>query len=129
MAGRPGRSGGHNRLDARLHVLRGTYNATRHGAALAGIQTTGAPWHPTPAELAKLGPDGQAFVARLRAAFELNVWEGELVVEAAVATDRLAQLRRDRDACDVKTRLTLNKTEQVWQKQLTTLLLALRIRP
>ncbi len=32
MAGRPGRSGGHNRLSAEEHALRGTWRRDRHGA-------------------------------------------------------------------------------------------------
>jgi hypothetical protein len=31
MAGRPGRSGGHNRISVEDHIMRGTYNPTRHG--------------------------------------------------------------------------------------------------
>ena len=31
MAGRPGRSGGHNRMSVDEHIRRGTFNATRHG--------------------------------------------------------------------------------------------------
>lgn len=31
MAGRPGRSGGHNKLSPEEHLLRGTWNVTRHG--------------------------------------------------------------------------------------------------
>lgn len=32
MAGRKGRSGGHNRLSVEEHLLRGTFNPTRHGS-------------------------------------------------------------------------------------------------
>src|SRR5687767_13943103 len=31
MAGRPGRSGGHNAISLEEHVARGTFSATRHG--------------------------------------------------------------------------------------------------
>ena len=31
MAGRPGRSGGHNKLSPEEHLLRGSWNVTRHG--------------------------------------------------------------------------------------------------
>jgi hypothetical protein len=37
MAGRPGRSGGHNKLSVEEHLLRGTYNVTRHGPRPAAL--------------------------------------------------------------------------------------------
>src|SRR5262245_54919907 len=117
MAGRPGRSGGHNKIDPRMHAIRGTFNPTRHGPALAALETSAAPWEPTRAQLAALGDDGRAFVARVRATYELSVMEGELLLEAAVVTDRLAQIRRTRKSADVKTRLALDKCEQLWLKQ------------
>lgn len=40
MAGRPGRSGGHNRLSPEQHLLRGTWNVTRHGPRPAAIPPT-----------------------------------------------------------------------------------------
>ena len=49
MAGRPGRSGGHNRLSLATHVIRGTFNPTRHGKLTA---PGGPVWQPTAAELA-----------------------------------------------------------------------------
>jgi len=127
MAGRPGRSGGHNRIDPREHLLRGTFNPTRHGPALAALEAAAAPWAPTRAQLAALGAAGRAFLARVRASYELSTWEGELLLEAAVVTDRLAQVRRVRVRADVKTCLALDKSEQLWVKQLTALLLALRV--
>jgi len=127
MPGRPGRSGGQNRIDPREHLLRGTFNATRHGPALAALEAAAAPWEPTRPQLAALGEDGRAFIARVRATYELSVMEGELLLEAAVVTDRLAQIRRTRKSADVKTRLALDKCEQLWLKQLTALLLAVRV--
>jgi hypothetical protein len=124
-----GRSGGHrprNKIDPSVHVLRGTFRPARHGAALDAQQPV---WAPADAQLAVLGPEGQALVARLRGIYELTPWEGELTLEAAVATDRLAEIRQTRPGCDLKARLALDKTEQVWQQQLAALLLALRVRP
>jgi P27 family predicted phage terminase small subunit len=40
MAGRKGRSGGHNRLSPAEHLLRGTWNVTRHGPRPATIAPT-----------------------------------------------------------------------------------------
>jgi len=37
MAGRPGRSGGHNKLSPQEHLLRGTWNVTRHGPKPSGL--------------------------------------------------------------------------------------------
>ena len=127
MAGRPGRSGGHNRIATAQHLVRGTF-ATRQKAQ-AALETGVAIWTPTGAQEAALGADGRALVERLRAHFDLNPWEGELVLEAAIAVDRLAQIRRERDGCDLKARLALDKCEQLWQKQLSGLLLSLRVRP
>jgi hypothetical protein len=62
MAGRKGRSGGHNRLTPEEHILRGTFNPTRHGGRLA--RPSGPPAGPVPAGLvAGLTGPGRAFVA------------------------------------------------------------------
>ena len=127
MAGRPGRSGGHNRLSTEQHLLRGTF-ATRQKAQ-AALQIGMPTWTPTGAQVAALGEEGRAFVARLQTHVDQTVLEGELVLEAAVAVDRLAQIRRERDGCELKARLALDKCEQLWQKQLSGLLLSLRVRP
>jgi hypothetical protein len=125
MAGRPGR-GGQNRIDVHTHLLRGTFRRERHQAALDAQAPV---WIPTTEQLAALGPAGRTLIDRLRTHFELNAWEGELVIEAAVISDRLAEIRILRAADpDVKTRLVLDKTEQNWSKQLANLLLALRVR-
>jgi hypothetical protein len=125
MAGRPGRSGGHNRLDPATHLLRGTFNPTRHQAAL---ETDQPAWAPAPGQLKGLGPAGRALVKRLRAIYQCSPVEGELLVEAAMATDRLAQIRALRAACaDTKLLLRLNRDEQQWQRQLTMLLQTLRV--
>ena len=126
MAGRPGRSGGANRIDPRLHVLRGTFDARRHGAALEAGQPV---WTPVASQIQALAGAGQAFVERLRAQYDLNPLEGELVLEAAVCVDRLAELRRPPASKTLRDRLALAKVEQNWQKQLSALLLALRVRP
>jgi hypothetical protein len=66
MAGMPGRSGGHNRLSAAEHVLRGTYRKDRHGprparAAAATPMTDGS--EPVPALVTEgLGEHGRRFV-------------------------------------------------------------------
>lgn len=125
MAGRVGRSGGSNKIDPSLHLMRGTYRPTRHAAALAASQG-GAVWSPTEAELGGLMTAGQAFVARLRECYDLSPLEGEIAVEAGVIADRLDEIRRQRDGADLKVQLALAKHEQTWSKLLSALLLSLR---
>ena len=43
MAGRPGRSGGHNKISLEQHLKRGTFNRTRHGPKPPLLATAGAP--------------------------------------------------------------------------------------
>jgi hypothetical protein len=128
MAGRPGpnRSGGSNKIPAELHVLRGTYRPGRHQAELDAGQPV---WQPSESQVHALATEGRALIDRLRAVYTLNPWEGELALEAAVIADRLAEIRTARlEVHDLKMRLTLDKTEQLWSKQLAALLLALRVR-
>jgi hypothetical protein len=129
MAGKPGRSGGHNRLSVEQHLLRGTFNPTRHAPKTqprAGVP----PWEPSESQLVVLGTDGRALVERYTSAFELTLVEGDVVIEAAVALDRLAELRRTRsDVADLKLRLQLHRIEQAWQRVYAMLLASLRVRP
>lgn len=124
MSGRPGRSGGHNRIDPALHILRGTFNATRH----AKLLTPQPVWEPSK-RLAALEPAGRALVARLTAVYEFAVIEGEVVMEAGVGTDRLADIRARRAQATPEERVALDRLELQWQKQVTGLLLSLRVRP
>src|SRR5262245_54860884 len=101
MAGRPGRSGGHNKLAPEVHLLRGTFNATRHGAALAAL---GPAWRPTAAQLAAIGPAGRKFIHRLRAMYDMGGLAGETLLELAIVVDRLAEVRAGREADDEKIR-------------------------
>jgi hypothetical protein len=72
MAGRPGRSGGHNRLSVEQHILRGTFNPTRHGsrpsALTAGPVPRTAPV--PPALVTGLVGRGAAFVGECWAAYD-----------------------------------------------------------
>ena len=123
MAGRPGRSGGQNRMSLAAHVLRGTFRPERH----APLIPPGPPWDPAPALLEALGTAGRAFVTRIRAAYELSALDGELALEGGHAADRLAALRR-RKGGSVAARDARAKLELNWQKALTACLLALRAR-
>ena len=123
MPGRPGRSGGQNRISLEAHVLRGTFNPTLHAHLSAGPS-----WEPSPADLEPLGSAGQALVARLRDAYDLSPIEGELVLEGAVAADRLADVRDRRTRTRVKDKSTLDRIELAWHRALSNCLLALRAR-
>jgi hypothetical protein len=125
MAGRPGRFGGHNRLPVDAHILRGTFNATRHGKLPA---PSGPVWQPAPAELVQLAAAGRAFLTRLQATYELSPLDGELAVEGAIAVDRLAEIRVRRKTWPGEDRVPLDRLELGWQRSLSTCLLALRSR-
>jgi hypothetical protein len=124
MSGRPGRSGGGNRIDPRLHVLRGTFRPERHAQLLA---SSDAVWQPTPAQLAVLGPDGQALITRVLTTYTVRVVEGEFLLEAAHATDRLAHLRQALLSAEQPDRLKLERAEQQWQRQLLSCLQAMKV--
>src|SRR5688572_21227845 len=105
MAGRPGRSGGHNQIPVEAHLVRGTFNPTRHGKLMS---TSGPVWTPAPAELTSLGAAGRAFVDRVQAVYSLSPIEGELALEGAIAVDRLAELRARRVQWPADDRLALD---------------------
>ena len=68
MAGRPGRSGGHNRLSPAEHLLRGTFNPTRHGSRAAALLSLSGRTPPARGELtppAWLDDDAKAEWQRL----------------------------------------------------------------
>jgi len=123
-AGRPGRSGGHNRLSPAEHLLRGTFNATRHTALLP----PGPGWDPTPADLAALGDDGRAFVARIHAGYAVAVVDGVLVLDGAHAVDRLVAIRAARHRAAGKRLAALDRQELAWMRALSGCVLALRPR-
>lgn len=64
MAGRPGRSGGHNRMSAAEHRLRGTFNRTRHGRQPPALTVLPMPAHdPVPPDLIEgLEGRGRTFI-------------------------------------------------------------------
>ncbi len=64
MAGRPGRSGGHNKLSVEEHRLRGTHNVTRHGPRPATLTVAALPKPGPVPERVALGLSGRglAFV-------------------------------------------------------------------
>ncbi len=97
MGGRPGRSGGHNRLSVKTHLLKGTYNATRHGPKPSPLVPVAAPGSldALPAEvLDGLQARGAAFVRDTFAKYA--GWSPPslaLLREAGFALDHLDTLR------------------------------------
>jgi hypothetical protein len=96
MAGRPGRSGGHNRLSVEEHLLRGTYNATRHGPRPSAVVPAVMPRaEPVPAALTEgLHGRGLAFVEDCWATYD--GWTAAscvLLREAGHLIEQLEQLR------------------------------------
>lgn len=128
MAGRKGRSGGQNKIDPQLHLMRGTFVAARHAKALAAQRMGGPTWTPSAEHLAALGDDGRALVGRLTDVYEFAPIEGELVLELAAVVDRLGEIRRTRDRLEGPLRLAADQLEQGWQRRWVALVSALRAR-
>jgi hypothetical protein len=96
MAGRPGRSGGWNRLSPEEHVLRGTHNRTRHGSKPAVLTVAALPKPgPVPdAVIAGLSGRGLAFVQRAWAAYDgWNPQSLELLREAGFLLSQIETVR------------------------------------
>jgi len=124
MPGRPGRSGGQNRIPLEAHLVRGTFRPGEH----AYRTPAGPAWEPTAAQLAALGDDGRAFVARVLAGYVVGALEGELALEGAHAVDRLADVRARRHRAAGKRLALLDRQELAWTRVLSGCVLALRAR-
>jgi hypothetical protein len=99
VAGRPGRSGGHNRISIEEHIRRGTFNPTRHGkrAARAAAVTVTAPFPVPPALVEGLTGRGRAFVDECWVTY--GGWTpatSVLLREAGLLIDELETLRGQR---------------------------------
>ncbi len=123
VAGKPGRSGGSNKLPLEQHIRRGTYRRDRHGPrALATVVTMpAAPEAWTPTETG-VGAAGRALLARFMERYELSLTEGEILLEAARAVDVLAALRAQALADIAAQRLEL-----AWARHLVSVLGQLRM--
>jgi hypothetical protein len=102
MAGRAGRSGGHNKLSLARHVAAGTYRKDRHGPLPANVlpmPMAAQDWRPSPTEIRGLGPQAVALLEATLAAYQLSPIEGVHVLVALRALTRLealeAELARD----------------------------------
>lgn len=102
MSGRPGRSGGWNRLSPEEHALRGTkprrfdaaFPLAKHGTVSPSLKERASRgWEPTADDLAGLGEAGQRFLRQTDAAVESTLVQGLLLVEAAHVVDGLATWR------------------------------------
>ena len=99
MAGRPGRSGGHNRIDPAVHLLRGTFRPGRHGPRPPALPAVSAPpANPIPAAVVDgLSGRGRDFV---EAAWQrYSGWTAAALVllrETGQVISALEQLRGER---------------------------------
>ena len=96
MAGKPGRSGGWNRRPVADHVLRGTYNTTRHGPKPAVLTVATTPRHePLPLSVVEhLTGRGLAFVQATWAMYSgWNPQSLELLRETGFLLTQLETLR------------------------------------
>src|SRR5687767_7544103 len=102
MAGKPGRSGGHNRRSIAEHIAAGTYRKDRHGpkpARVAAFPATAAPEVPGVA-LEGLREPGHAFVTRCWA--EYRDWSAPQLLLLQRAGQLVDLETSARDAGDVK---------------------------
>jgi hypothetical protein len=131
MPGMPGRSGGANRLTAEAHRLRGTFRPSRHGGKVVPMRPDDAAdgWKPTAADFADLGKAGRRFVHGWLHTYSVSRAEGMVLMQAAVAHDRLATLRsRDRSTLSAREDRMVQRLELNWSKLLAGLLAQLRIQ-
>ena len=99
MAGRKGRSGGHNRLPAQLHKIRGTWSATRHGSTqTATVSRPVVADAPPDALLVGLAADGAAFLRAVYAEYTPSEAEGLLLRLAAQSLDDATAARGGGDS-------------------------------
>jgi hypothetical protein len=118
MAGRKHRSGGHNRLSPEQHLLRNTWNVTRHGPRPSSLALAAAPRvEPMPATLlVGLEARGRTFVTSCWESY--NGWSPpkiELLHEAGRLLDALGSVRG-------------RPAERVAQRTLLATLTALQLR-
>jgi len=100
MSGQPGRSGGHNKKSLRELKLRGGFRPSRHAHLIDQPVFPPPPvfdWQPSDAELARLGPEGRAFIAEALRRYEHNFLGGAVLLMAAAVIDHAAVLRKDVD--------------------------------
>ncbi|MEP7308205.1 MAG: hypothetical protein ABJA98_22095 [Acidobacteriota bacterium] len=151
VAGRPGRSGGHNKKSLLELQASGGFRADRHAHLLPkspvepspavnpldrflrrreGVQplippASEAGWQPTRGDLAALGTHGKTFVRSMIVTFEFAATDGLVLLEAGHALDEVTRWRersRREDAHNAQgSRLTLG-----WQRQFAALLQQLK---
>lgn len=100
MAGRPGRSGGANRIPVADHLTRGTYRRDRHGEAWRawdGPEPPPDPVQPPSWLLRGLGTSGKRFLRDLYSDCVVGRVEGHIGRIAAECLDDLAAARRVKD--------------------------------
>ena len=125
MSGRPGRSGGHNRLSDEQHRLRGTRPRraslrplSAPPSAWSGLLPNGAaapaappPWTPAPEDVAALGEAGRHFLEHVLEQFAIDLMQGTLLLEAAHVLDGLTAWRSQAQTDPQSARLALAHTK------------------
>ena len=99
MAGTLGHSGGHNRLPAQVHVMRGTFRRDRHGAspAAAPASPAEAPTVRPPRPLAGFArAEWKRLIARKIADRTLHASDAALIYQTACLFGELEDLAADR---------------------------------
>jgi hypothetical protein len=96
MAGRKGRSGGHNKISPADHLLRGTWNVTRHGPRPASVAAAAIPRvEPMPPDVIDgLSGRGLRFVEKCWAMY--SGWTPPMLVllrEAGITITAIEQMR------------------------------------
>lgn len=134
MAGKPGRSGGRNRVPVEEHLLRGTFRPARHGARpvtdgnVVAMPPSEGSWTPEPDDLAALTESGRAFVSRMLARYDFTPIEGLLLIEAGHAVSSLEAVREmSRAGRTLREAAAVERLELAWQKQFAALLAQLQV--
>ena len=96
MAGRPGRSGGHNKKPLSQHVLEGTYQPCRHGPKAAGhvlaMPKPAPDWRPSASDVAALSVRGRAWLDAALEAYVFSAVDGLRLLEVCRTVSRVEAL-------------------------------------
>ena len=96
MAGRPGRSGGHNRKPLSEHLLQNTYRAARHGPKVPGsvlaMPKPAADWRPSASDVQALSVRGRAWLDAALEAYVFSAVDGLRLLEVCRTVSRVEAL-------------------------------------
>jgi hypothetical protein len=99
MAGGARWGAGRKPKSLRLHLLRGTYRADRHGPIPSNLDTAepeiAYDWQPSETDLQQLGDVGKRFIHTALSNHEFNFVSGYLLLDMACTLDLLRAFRND----------------------------------